>query len=158
MPDQTAAGHAVEAGEGERVRSPLGGDITFIVRGDHSNGALAALEAINPPGEGPPLHIHTREDECVYVLDGELRWKLGDEISVTGPGGFVFIPRGLPHTWQNVGDRDSRMLVTFAPAGMEGFFDRLSSMTEFDLEAFRAAAAEHGMDVVGPRLAESDPL
>ena len=158
MTDQTAAGIAVEAGAGERVRSPLGGDITFIVRGGQSNGGLAALEAVNPPGEGPPLHIHTREDECVYVLAGELRWKLGDEISVTGPGGFVFIPRGLPHTWQNVGEGDSRMLVTFAPAGMEGFFDRLSSMSEFDLGEFRAAATEHGMEVVGPRLAESDPL
>jgi hypothetical protein len=50
------------------------------------------------------------------------------------------------------------MLVTFAPAGMEGFFDRLSAMEEFDLEEFRAAAAEHAMEVVGPRLAESDPL
>jgi quercetin dioxygenase-like cupin family protein len=158
MPDQAAAGIAVGAGEGERSRSPLGGDITYIVRGGQSAGALAALEAVNPPGEGPPLHIHTREDECVYILDGEVRWKLGDQLSATGPGGFVFIPRGLPHTWQNVGDGDSRMLVTFAPAGMEGFFDRLSSMTEFDLDEFRAAAAEHGMEVVGPRLAESDPL
>lgn len=50
------------------------------------------------------------------------------------------------------------MLITFAPAGMEGFFDRLSTLTEFDLDAFRAAAAEHGMDVVGPPLSESDPL
>ena len=50
------------------------------------------------------------------------------------------------------------MLVTFFPAGMEGFFDRLASMTEFDLDTFSAAAAEHGMEVVGPPLAQSDPL
>jgi hypothetical protein len=50
------------------------------------------------------------------------------------------------------------MLITFSPAGMEGFFDRMSSMTEFDPEAFRQAGAEHGMEVVGPPLAESDPL
>jgi hypothetical protein len=56
-----------------------------------------------------------------------------------------------------MGDQPGRMLVTFAPAGMEGFFDRLSAMEEFDLEEFRAAAAEHNMQVVGPRLAESDP-
>jgi quercetin dioxygenase-like cupin family protein len=151
-------GIAVGAGEGERIRSPLGGDVTQIVRGEHSNGALAALEATNGPGEGPPLHVHTREDETVYVLEGEFRWKLGDELSVTGPGSFVFIPRGVSHTWQVIGEGDGRMLVTFFPAGMEGFFDRLSSMTEFDLDTFSAAAAEHGMEVVGPPLAQSDPL
>jgi quercetin dioxygenase-like cupin family protein len=151
-------GIAVGAGEGERIRSPLGGDVTQIVRGEHSDGALAALEATNGPGEGPPLHVHTREDETVYVLEGEFRWKLGDELSVTGPGSFVFIPRGVSHTWQVIGEGDGRMLVTFFPAGMEGFFDRLSSMTEFDLDTFSAAAAEHGMEVVGPPLAQSDPL
>jgi quercetin dioxygenase-like cupin family protein len=151
-------GIAVPSGDGNRVRSPLGGDITFIVTGEQSNGALAALEAVNHPGEGPPLHFHGREDETVYVLEGDFRWKLGDELSVTGPGSFVFIPRGLPHTWQVIGERSGRMLITFAPAGMEGFFGKLSSLTEFDLEAFRAAAAEHGMEVVGPPLAESDPL
>jgi quercetin dioxygenase-like cupin family protein len=151
-------GIAVGARAGERIRSPLGGDVTQILRGEHSNGELAALEAINGPGEGPPLHVHTREDETVYVLEGEFRWKLGDELSVTGPGSFVFIPRGVSHTWQVIGEGDGRMLVTFFPAGMEGFFDRLSSMTEFDLDTFSAAAAEHGKEVVGPPLAHSDPL
>jgi quercetin dioxygenase-like cupin family protein len=157
MPGETSMGIAVGPGEGERIRSPLGGDITQIVRGEHSNGALAVLEAINRPGEGPPLHVHTREDETVYVLEGEFRWKLGDELSTTGPGSFVFIPRGVAHTWEVIGDRDGRVLITFFPAGMEGFFDRLSSSSEFDLDTFRAAAGEHGMQVVGPRLAESDP-
>lgn len=151
-------GIAVGPGEGESVRSPVGGEITFIVRGEQSNGALAVLEAIAHPGQGPPLHLHGREDETVYVLEGEFRWKLGEERPVTAPGSFVFIPRGLPHTWQCIGDQPGRMLITFAPAGMEGFFDRLASLTEFDLDAFRAAATEHGMEVVGPPLAESDPL
>jgi quercetin dioxygenase-like cupin family protein len=158
MSEKTSTGISVGAGEGEHIRSPLGGDVTQIVRGEHSNGALAALEAVNGPGEGPPLHVHTREDETVYVLEGEFRWKLGDELSESGPGSFVFIPRGVAHTWQVIGEGNGRMLVTFFPAGMEGFFDRLASMREFDLEVFRAAAAEHGMEVVGPPLAESDPL
>ncbi|HEY3191699.1 MAG TPA: cupin domain-containing protein [Solirubrobacterales bacterium] len=116
------------------------------------------MEVVAPPGDGPPLHVHNREDETVYMLAGEFRWKLGDELSSTGPGSFVFIPRGLQHTWQNVGDQPGRMLITFAPAGMERFFESLSTLTEFDMDAFRSAAAEHGMDVVGPPLAESDPL
>jgi quercetin dioxygenase-like cupin family protein len=158
MTETPTKGIAVGPGEGERVRSPLGGDVTFIVRGEQSNGALAALEAVNAPGEGPPLHFHGREDETVYILEGEFRFKLGDELSTAGPGSFVFIPRGLVHTWQVIGDRPGRFLFTFAPAGMEGFFDRLSTLTEFNPGAFRAAAAEHAMEVVGPPLAESDPL
>ena len=154
----TSTGIARAAGEGELVRSPLGGEITFLVRAEHSNGELAVLEALNHPGEGPPLHLHGREDETVYILEGEFRWKLGDQLSVGGPGSFIFIPRGLPHTWQVTGDRPGKMLIHFSPAGMEGFFDRLSSMTDFDLDEFRAAAAEHAMEVIGPRLAESDPL
>jgi quercetin dioxygenase-like cupin family protein len=158
MSDETATGIAVGAGAGERVRSPLGGDITFIVRGEQSDGELAAMEAVAPVGEGPPLHLHGREHETVYILEGQFRFKLGGELGVYGPGSFVFIPRGLPHTWQAIGGQDGRMLITFSPAGMEGFFDSLADLTEFDLDAFRAAAAEHGMEVVGPRLAESDPL
>jgi quercetin dioxygenase-like cupin family protein len=151
-------GAVVGPGEGQRIRSPIGGDITFIVRGEQSAGALAALEAVAPPGEGPPLHLHGREDETIYVLEGEFRLKLGDELSTRGPGSFVFIPRGLAHTWQCIGEGPGRFLFTFAPAGMERFFDRLSSLTRFDPEAFRAAADEHGMEVVGPPLAESHPL
>jgi quercetin dioxygenase-like cupin family protein len=158
VPDERATGVSVVTGEGERIRSPLGGDLTHLVRGEHSNGALAALDVINRPGEGPPLHIHAREDETVYLLEGEFRWKLGDELSGGGPGSFIYIPRGVPHTWQIVGEGNGRMLVTFFPAGMEGFFDRLSSMTEFDLDEFKSAAEAHGMEVVGPTLAESDPI
>jgi len=149
---------AVAAGGGDHVRSPLGGDITFVIRGEQSDVEIAVMEAVNEVGAGPPLHFHAREDETVYVLEGEFRWKLGGEQSVTGQGSFVFIPRGLPHTWQVLGDRPGRMLITFFPAGMEGFFDRLSSMTEFDRETYLAAASEHGMEVVGPPLSESDPL
>ena len=143
---------------GETVRSPIGGDVTFIARGEHRNGATTALDIVVPRGEGPPLHRHTREDEWIYVLEGDLRWKLGDELSTTPAGSFVFIPRGLAHCFQNVGEAPARMLIIFAPAGMERFFDRQAELTVFDPEAFRRAAAEYGMEVLGPPLAESDPL
>jgi quercetin dioxygenase-like cupin family protein len=149
---------AVGPDEGETVRSPIGGDVTFVARGKETDGAFATLNVGVPPGEGPPLHVHSREDEWVFILAGDLRWKLGDELRRTGAGSFVFIPRGTAHCFQNVGEEPGRILIIFAPAGMEGFFDRLSEMTEFDLEMFRRAAAEHGMEVIGPPLAESDPL
>jgi len=131
--------------------------MTFVARGEQTNGALVAVEIVVPPGEGPPLHVHTREDESVYVLEGDLLFKLGAQLSATPAGSFVFVPRGVAHSFQNVGEQPGRMLVTFTPAGMEGFFDRLSDLTAFDPDAFRRAAAEVGTDVVGPPLAQSDP-
>src|SRR5436309_3054117 len=77
------------------------------------------LDVVVPPGEGPPLHRHTREEGWVYVLEGELRWKLGEELRVAPTGSSVFIPRGLTHCFQNVGDGPATMLIMFAPAGME---------------------------------------
>jgi quercetin dioxygenase-like cupin family protein len=158
MADQPTMGMAVGPGEGEFMRGPLGNDVTFIVRGDQTNGTLFALESLARPGEGPPLHVHTREEETIYVVEGNYRWQVGDELSVAAAGSFAFVPRGVAHTWQNIGDQQGKLLVTFAPAGMEGFFERLSSLTEFDLEEFRHAAAEHGTDVIGPPLAKSHPL
>ena len=144
--------------ERDVVRSPVGGDLTFLVRTEQSNGTFLAVEVIAPAGEGPPLHAHTREEETIYVVSGEFRFQVGDEVRDAGPGVFAFVPRGVAHTWQNVGDAPGMLLATFAPAGQEGFFDRLSRMQEFDLEEFRAAAVEHGTDVVGPPLAVSHPL
>ena len=146
-------GIVLSAGDGERSRSPLGGDVTFLTRGEQSGGALAVIEVVNPAGGGPPLHRHNDADEVVFVLDGEVRWKLDGELATTGPGGYVFIPRGVAHTWHAM--TDARMLIAFTPAGMEGFFDALASMTSFDLGAFTRAANDHQMDVLGPPLQES---
>ena len=156
MPDGSR-GRFVGPGEGEHVRSPIGGDMTFVARGDQTNGSLLVVDIAVPPGEGPPLHVHTREEETIYVLEGDLRIKLGDELRATPAGSFVFIPRGVAHTFQNVGKQPGRMLVTFAPAGMEAFFDRLAKLTAFDPDEFRRAGAEVGTDTVGPPLAESGP-
>jgi quercetin dioxygenase-like cupin family protein len=157
MPEQNG-GFAVASDQAEFIQSPVGGDLTFLARGERSNGTLLALQTSAPPGEGPPLHTHTREEETIYVVSGDFRWQLGDELSDAPPGSFAFIPRGVAHTWQNIGEQPGMILVTFMPAGMEGFFERLSRMKEFDPEEFRAAAAEQGTEVVGPPLAVSHPL
>jgi hypothetical protein len=109
------------------------------------------------PGEGPPLHVHADEDEILYVLEGTLRFVLEDE-DVAPPGSFVFVPRGARHTWQNVGDGPSRLLVLFVPAGMEAFFERFGQLPD-DVsvpETFRSLGSKVGMEVVGPPLARSD--
>jgi quercetin dioxygenase-like cupin family protein len=150
-------GFAVRPDDRAIIRNPVGGDLTFLVR-TQSNGSCLAVETIAPPGEGPPLHTHTREDETIYVVSGNFRFEVGDDVNDAPAGAFAFVPRGVAHTWQNISDEPGTLLVTFMPAGMEGFFERLSRMRDFDPEEFRAAAAEQGTEVVGPPLAVSHPL
>ena len=157
MTDERRAVAAVP-GECERSRSPIGGDVTYLVRGKETDGALTALDVVVPPGQGPPLHVHGRETECLYVVSGVLRFKLGGEIRRAPAGSFVFVPSGVAHCFQNVGDEPARMMVTFTPSGMEGFFEQLAQLDAVDPAAFGDAAGGYGMTVVGPPLAQSDPL
>jgi quercetin dioxygenase-like cupin family protein len=149
-------------GDGVSIKNPVGGPLTFKVRADQTNGALTVVESTAPPGEGPPLHVHANEDEALYTLEGTLRFRLGDEVQTAPAGAFAFIPRGTPHTWQNVGEAPARLLVIFTPAAaaVERFFERFSELSEDEagLEAFRRLAREAATDVVGQPLAESHPL
>jgi mannose-6-phosphate isomerase-like protein (cupin superfamily) len=80
-------------GEGATVKNPVGGHITFKVRGEQTNGALSAFESVAAPGEGPPLHLHVNQDEVWYVLEGRFRVKVDNEVEDAPPGALVFIPR-----------------------------------------------------------------
>jgi quercetin dioxygenase-like cupin family protein len=144
-------------GQSPRMRHPLGGDVAFKVRGEQSGGALTAFETVVAPGQGPPLHTHAHEDETLYVLDGEVRFKIGDDLDAGGPGSFVFVPRGTPHTFQNIGEDHARILIHFTPSGMERFFERFAALEAPDPDAFTTIGAEVGMAVVGRPLAEADP-
>jgi quercetin dioxygenase-like cupin family protein len=100
------------------------GDLyTFLVTGAESGGAYFAMEALVPTGGGPPLHIHTNENETFYVLEGQCTFQLGDETIVAGPGDFVNIPRQAVHCFRNDGADPVRMILTFTPAGIEKFFE-----------------------------------
>src|ERR1700737_3046548 len=81
---------------GATIEGPVGGPLTFKVRGEQTNGTFTAYENVIPPGQGPPLHTHANEDEAWYVLEGELRFKIGDELRPAAAGSFVFVPRGPP--------------------------------------------------------------
>jgi uncharacterized cupin superfamily protein len=98
----------------------------------------------------------------MYVLDGRLRFRLGDDMSEAPAGSFVFIPKGLAHTWQNVGESPARILFGFTPAarGMERFFERAAELPDDTrlVEAFGNFAGDAGMEVLGPPLAQSHPV
>jgi quercetin dioxygenase-like cupin family protein len=109
------------AQSGATYRGP--GDVyRFLVTGAESGGAYFAMEAIVAPGGGPPPHLHRHEDETFYVVEGECRILLADETVTARAGDFVSVPRGTVHRFHNHGAEPMRMILTFTPAGIEGFF------------------------------------
>jgi quercetin dioxygenase-like cupin family protein len=153
----------VGPGEGLSVTNPVGGVTRFTATAETSGGAITALEGIAAPGEGPPLQVHRDQDELAYTLEGRFRFRLGDALHDAPVGSFVFIPRGAPHTWQNVGDAPARFVAALMPAApsFERFFDRFAALPpdERGPGAFaRLAADVPALEVVGPPLAASHPL
>ena len=101
--------------------------IIVHLRGEQSAGQLALIELVIAAGAtGPPLHVHPGHAEGFYLLDGELRVQVRDELRTGRAGEFFFAPAGTPHTFANRGERDVRLLVTCTPAGFERYFDRLA--------------------------------
>jgi mannose-6-phosphate isomerase-like protein (cupin superfamily) len=145
---------------GEVIRAPTGSSTLIKARAESTDGTVALLEHTIPPKAGPPLHVHVREDEMWYILEGVLRFKAADEIFRAPVGSFVFVARGTPHCLQNVGDRPARYLEFFIPAGMERYFEELSRQPADSLapEVYRSIAERAFMKVVGPPLSESDPF
>ena len=150
------------AGEGLSVENPVGGILTFKVTAEESGGSVTALDTVAAPREGPPLHVHD-QDEVIYTLEGTFRVKVDDTLQEVPPHSCVYIPRGTPHTWQNIGVEPARFFASIIPAtaAFEEFFKRYAelSVEQRGLEAFARLAAEtNAFQVVGPPLAESDPL
>ncbi len=145
-------------GEGHVVEGPAGGPLTFKLRGEQSGGALTVIENVIGPGDGPPLHAHANEDEAWHVIEGSLRFRLGDTLHLAPAGSFVYVPRGVAHCFQNIGTSPARLLVLFSPSGMERFFDRFAALSTPDPSAFAAIGSEVGMSVLGQPLAMSHPL
>jgi quercetin dioxygenase-like cupin family protein len=150
-------GYSLPASEGERIWI-VGDTMTFKATGESTGGGLTLVENLTAPGGGPPPHIHTREDEFFYVLDGSFEIRIGHEVHRVGPGGFAFVPRGTVHNFRNAGERPARILVGFTPGGIEGFF-RASGrpatddgpappVDEDEIARTTAAAARYGLEAV----------
>lgn len=110
--------------------SPDGGDSVFLVgdayttllSGAQTGGVFTLLEALVMPEAGPPPHAHHGEEETFVLLDGEMSFRLGGETYDARPGTVLYVPRGVPHSYSNVGAGPARMLFMYSPAGMEDMF------------------------------------
>ena len=101
------------------------------------------------PKSGPPTHIHQAEDEFFYVVNGEFNFKLGDRVVSAPARSIVFVPRGIAHTFQNVGTEPGVLLAGVTPGGFEKMFAERQGV---DAETNRTLMKMHNMEVVGPPL------
>jgi quercetin dioxygenase-like cupin family protein len=140
---------AIVAPESAKVLHAFGEQVTIHLDGDRTGGKLTAWTEITPPGGGPPPHYHLNEDETFHVIEGRVSFLLDGKWHEVGPGGAAFMPRGVIHTFKNVGDRPSRMLLATTPSGFEKFFARCAA--EFakrggpDMSRIIEIGAEHGI-------------
>ncbi len=105
-----------------RTVAVVGDVYRFLATGEDTSGKYALFEGIISPGGGPPPHVHSREEEGFFVLEGEITFQVRDERIVARAGTFTNMPIGTPHTFKNESGRPARMLVTVAPAGLEDMF------------------------------------
>ena len=105
-----------------RTIAVVGDVYRFLATGEDTNGQYAQWEAIVPPGGGPPPHVHSREEEGFYILEGEITFQIGDERVVATAGMFANMPVGTPHSFKNESNRPVKMLISVAPAGLEQMF------------------------------------
>ena len=99
----------------------MGNLFTILAGSEENGGRFALIEMLAPKGTEPPRHVHQREDEAFYMLEGEITFYIGDETYVATPGKFVFAPRGIPHSWVVETDVVHK-LVTLTPGGAEEHF------------------------------------
>ncbi len=123
----------------------------LLVSRKQTKGAFSVLTMSTPPGEGTPLHTHHREDEAMYVLEGEYEIQYGDKTVRAGAGSFVFAPREIPHKLTNVSTGQSRILVFVSPAGFEQFFEEINELAQPpDMENILALAKKYELEIHVP--------
>ncbi|GAA5508437.1 cupin domain-containing protein [Novipirellula caenicola] len=150
-----------KANEGRTI-AVVGDVYRFLATGDETGGKYAMWEAIVPPGGGPPPHIHSREEESFYILEGEITFHVGDERIVATPGTFANMPVGSRHSFKNETDKTARMILSVAPAGLEQMFFEVGVRldegsaealppTEQEIEKLMAVAPNYGIEIKLPK-------
>jgi mannose-6-phosphate isomerase-like protein (cupin superfamily) len=157
QPLTTTRPKLLKGDEGITVWVSAGVRITVKLRAEDTGGAYAVFQDFVLPAAGPGLHTHTREDESLFVLEGEVRATVGERTVDVGPGTLVHMPLGVPHGFQNVSDKPARLLMTYTPGGFERYFletgksarpDDVNPPTFTAQEIRRARAVAKGLGVL----------
>ncbi len=103
----------------------VGQKYRLLATGEETGERYTLIEAVVPPGDGPPPHEHANEDEAFYLIDGSVTFTIGQRETRAEPGTFVLVPRGTVHAFRNPGPGVARMIIHCAPAGMDRFFQEV---------------------------------
>ena len=136
-------------------------DALFTVRASAQStaGAFDLIEVVMPEGTNPPWHIHRREDEFVYVLDGQITFTCGEQTIRAERGAFVFLPRGIAHTFCVEGPGTAHVLSLCVPAGLKDFFKEMGEPARertlpppqtLDLAKLHLVASKYGVEILKP--------
>src|SRR5262249_36773510 len=117
----------VAPGEG-KVADMGGLGLHFKVWGENTGGGLAIVEHPMAPGRMGVPHLHRKEDELSFVLEGTFGVRVGDLVATAGPGTYVYKPRGVPHTFWNPGPTPARLIEIICPAGFEHYFAKMGEV------------------------------
>lgn len=152
----------IQLGSGEGPAFSAVGDVyRFLATGEQTGGVYTLCETRVQPGGGPPPHIHHREDESFFVLDGEVTFTLGDRKVVAKAGSFIQGPRGIPHAFKNESGASARMLILLTPPGFEKFMAEFAQpvpsfdsppvpTTPADIQNLLAIAPKYGIEILPP--------
>lgn len=147
---------------GEGCTIAVVGDVyRFLATGDDTNGKYAMWEAIVPPGGGPPPHVHSREEEGFYILEGAITFTIHGEKIVAKAGMFANMPVGTPHSFKNESRKPAKMLISVAPAGLEKMFFELGvplaegattalPPSQEEIEKLLKIAPKYGVEILLP--------
>jgi quercetin dioxygenase-like cupin family protein len=151
---------ALQPNEGEALWF-MGTLATIKASTEGTGGRVAVIEHTGPQNSGSPLHVHHREDEWFYVLEGELTIWVDGQVIRAPAGSFVFGPKDVPHTFTVSAPEGARFLLVTEPAGFESFMRSSAEPARAltlppppsappDVEQLGALAAEYGIDILGP--------
>ena len=143
------------------VFSAVGDVYRFLATGEQTGGVYVLSEARVLPGGGPPPHIHHREDESFFILEGEITFMLGDQKVVAKAGTFIQGPRGIPHAFKNESSAPARMLIQVTPPGFEKFMAEIGHpvpsfdsppvpVTPDDIQKLLTVAPNYGIEILPP--------
>jgi quercetin dioxygenase-like cupin family protein len=139
----------------------VGDHYTVKASGEDTGGAFALIEVLVPSQSGPPPHIHRREDEAFYVLEGEFEVHIDDQSLTAGPGSWVTLAKATLHHFKNVSTKPAKMLILATPAGLDQFFleagreatdssPQSGTVTAEDIEKLLAIAPKYGIEIKLP--------
>jgi len=118
----------LQPGDGMNFNS-MAGSLTYKATVEDTEGAFSLAVETTPPHAGLPTHVHHREDEAMYILEGEYEIVCGDKTFRATAGAFVFLPRNVPNRYQNIGGTPGKFLYITSPGGFEKFMAEMSAIT-----------------------------